>query len=189
MHALILAAVLVTDLLAHMAAPNAGLNSYEVPVHFDVDLHSMLSLHTGLDGTAYFKRPDKSAVNFDTVPILADAFKHLAGTLGTPETWPQTYDLTVNSDTELKLVPKKSGNVSAVIVDVDPSDFGIVRERWLYKDGGSIDVRETNATVGGFLLPRRQIGDFNLTQYKAHVVTDYGAYKLNIAIPDSVFAK
>jgi hypothetical protein len=39
------------------------------------------------------------------------------------------------------------------------------------------------------LLPRRQIGDFNLTQYKAHVVTDYGAYKLNIAIPDSVFAK
>jgi hypothetical protein len=72
---------------------------------------------------------------------------------------------------------------------VDPSDFGIVRERWLYKDGGSIDVRETNATVGGFLLPRKQIGDFNLTQYKAHVVTDYGAYKLNIAIPDSVFAK
>jgi hypothetical protein len=189
MHALILAAVLVTDLLAKMAAPNAGLTSYEVPVHFDVDLHSMLSLHTGLDGTAYFKRPDKSAVNFDTVPILADAFKHLAGTLGTPETWPQAYDISLNSDTELKLVPKKAGNVAAVIVDVDTADYGIVRERWHYKDGGSIDVHQTNATVGTFLLPRKQTGDFDLPQYKAHVVTDYGTYKLNIQIPDSVFAK
>jgi hypothetical protein len=189
MHAFILALVLVTDLLAHMAAPDAGLTSYEVPVHFDVDLHSFLSLHTGLDGKAYFKRPDKSAVNFDTVPMLADAFKHLAGSLGTPETWPQTYDITLNSDTELKLVPKKAGNVSAVVVDVDSSDYGIVRERWRYKDGGSIDVRQTNALVGGFLLPRKATGDFNLTQYQAHVVTDYGAYKLNIAIPDSVFAK
>ena len=189
MHALILAAVLVSDLLAHMAAPDAGLTSYEVPVHFDVDLHSFLSLHTGLNGKAYFKRPDKSAVDFDTVPILADAFNHLAGTLGTPETWPQTYDITLNSDTELKLVPKKAGNISAVIVDVDSSDYGIVRERWRYKDGGTIDVRQTDAVVGGFLLPHKQTGDFNLTQYQAHVVTDYGAYKLNIAIPDSVFAK
>lgn len=189
MHAILLAAVLVSDLLAHMAAHNAGLTSYEVPVHFDVDLHSMFSLHTGLDGTAYFKRPDKSAVDFNTVPILADPFKHLAGTLGTPETWPQTYDITGSSDTELKLVPKKAGNVAAVIVDVDPADYGIVRERWRYKDGGSIDVRETNAVVGSYLLPRKQIGDFNLTQYKAHVVTDYGTYKLNVAIPDSVFSK
>lgn len=189
MHAIILAVVLASDLLAHMAAPNAGLTSYEVPVHFDVDLHSFLTMHTGLDGKAYFKRPDKSAVDFDTVPMLADAFKHLAGTLGTPETWPQTYDITLNSDTELKLVPKKSGNVSAVIVDVDPADYGIVRERWRYKDGGSIDVHQTNAVVGGFLLPRKATGDFDLTQYKAHVVSDYGTYKLNIAIPDSVFAK
>src|ERR1700680_165520 len=112
MHALVVAVVLLTDLLAKMAAPNVGLTSYEMPVHFDVDLHSMLSLHTGLDGTAYFKRPDKSAVNFDTVPILADAFKHLAGTLGTPETWPQTYDITLNSDTELKPVRRKSGDVA-----------------------------------------------------------------------------
>jgi hypothetical protein len=187
MHAFIIAITLASDLLARMAVPNAALNSYQVPVHFDVDLHSFLEMHTGLDGTAYFERPDKSAVDFDTVPMLADAFKHLAGTLGTPETWPQTYDITLSSATELRLVPKLTGNVAEVVVDVDPADYGIVRERWRYKDGGAIDVHQANAIVDGFLLPRKQTADFALPQYKAHVVSDYGAYKLNVAIPDSVF--
>ena len=189
MHTIVLAVTVASQLLTQMAAPNAALTSYEVPVHFDVDLHSFLEMHTALDGTAYFRQPDKSAVDFNTVPLVADAFKHLAGTLGTPATWDQTYDVTLESPDELQLVPKVSGNVAKVLVDVDPSTFGITRERFTYKNGGSIDVHQVNAQVDTFLLPRTQTADFDLPNYKAHVVSTYGAYKLNVAIPDSVFNK
>jgi hypothetical protein len=189
MNMIILAITVASQLLTQMAAPNAALTSYEVPVHFDVDLHSFLEMHTALDGTAYFRQPDKSAVDFNTVPLVADAFKHLAGTLGTPATWDQTYDVTLVSPNELQLVPKVSGNVAKVVVDVDPTTFGITRERFNYKNGGSIDIHQSNAQVGGFLLARTQTADFDLPNYKAHVVSTYGAYKLNVAIPDSVFNK
>jgi len=189
MYMIILAITVASQLLAQMAAPNAALTSYEVPVHFDVDLHSFLDMHTALDGTAYFRQPDKSAVDFNTVPIVADAFKHLAGTLGTPATWEQTYDVTLESPDELQLVPKVSGNVAKIVVDVDPTTFGIARERFTYKNGGSIDMHQSNAQVGGFLLPRAQTADFDLPNYKAHVVSTYGTYKINVTIPDSVFNK
>ncbi len=178
---------LASQLLTQMAAPNAALTSYEVPVHFDIDLHSFLELHTTVDGTAYFRQPDQSAVDFNTVPVMADAFKHLAGSLGTPATWDQDYDVSLVSADELQLVPKVSGNVSKVLVDVDPATYGIVRERFTYKNGGTIDMHQSNATFGGFLLPSSQTADFNLPNYKAHVISAYGAYKLNVAIPDSVF--
>ena len=187
MHLLLIVAALAGQLLAQMAAPNAALTSYEVPVHFDVDLHSFLDMHTALDGTAYFRQPDKSAVDFNTVPAVADAFKHLAGSLGTPATWEQTYDVTLVSADELELVPKKAGNVANIVVDVDPVTHGVVRERFAYTNGGSIDMHQSNGQVGGFLLPQTQTADFDLPNYKAHVVSTYGAYKLNVPIPDSVF--
>jgi len=107
--------------------------------------------------------------------------------LGTPATWEQNYDVTLASDDELSLIPKKPGNVSRVLVDVDPATYGIVRERFTYTNGGSIDMHQSNAMFGGFLLPKSQTADFNLPNYKAHVVSSYGAYKLNVDIPDSVF--
>src|SRR5487761_2170014 len=66
-----------SDVFARMQRVNAGLKSYEAAFHVDVHMRSFLPLNPSLDGVAYFKQPDKNAIVFNTVPILAQQFKKI----------------------------------------------------------------------------------------------------------------
>ena len=183
------------SIISRMAAANGSLQSYKVRVHFDVDLHSFITMHPGLDATYYFKKPDKAELDFDTVPILAQEFQHFYASLPAPSTWQRLYDVSVVSKTQsgghwrdtLKLVPKHGGNVDRMLVAVDEDGYAIVRQEWYYRNGGTIVMDQQNQRLGAYILPKRQSADFKLPSYQAHVISAFGRYELNVPIADSVF--
>lgn len=186
------------DIVARMAAQRAGLKSYQVRVGFAIDLNAFLHLHFSPQATYYFKQPDKNAIVFDSLPPGAQQFQHFFGSIGTPETWVKTYDLSMAAtsatpaDTRyyLKLVPKdRTSNIDHIDVMVDKNSLGMVKEQWFYRSGASITMDQVNERVSGFVLPKEQIADFNFPAYKAHAVSDFDGYHLNADIPDSVFSR
>ncbi len=180
-------------LVAEMAQRTHGLNSYTARVHFDTDVHAFVDLHPALDASYYFKRPDKVELVFDSLPALGRQFQHLYASQGTPETWPQTYDIAYATPAEdgksffLQLVPKKQGNVDRIAVTVDRQTLTVVATQWRYRSGGVITMSQQSRRVGDFVLPQTQTADFSLPSYKAHVVSTYSDYRLNAVIPDSIF--
>lgn len=181
------------NIVQKTAAQNASLQSYTARITFDIDLHAFVAIHPTLHATYYFKRPDKAELDFDTVPVLADQFKHLYAALATPDKWPSLYMIrfarppAAGQPYELVLTPKKSGNVDHLLVSIDPQSFAITRMEWRYKNGSWIAMQQTNGRVGNFILPQGQVGDFSLPSYKAHAVGTYSQYRINVPIPDSVF--
>ena len=180
------------DVLARMRAVNGSLQSYTARLHFYIKLHSFITLPIRINGTLYSKRPDKSLLVFESVPKQAQAFKHFYATRGTPETWPKSYriellDFARPGTRVLRMFPKEKGSLDHALITVDSRTYTEIHEDWLYHDGSSIRVDTKNDTVGGFLLPVHQEGDFDFPSYKAHVSADFEAYTLNPAIPDSIF--
>src|SRR5579872_1449733 len=124
-------------LFARFAADEASLRSYAVPVHTAVALHKLITFHFGLNGTVYFKQPDRIALNMHMVPA---EYRQLFADLGTPRIWPQIYDLqVVGSETtgtrttyHLKGVPKQSSDVTSMLADVSDDGSPIVAQ-WVLR--------------------------------------------------------
>lgn len=187
--------VKASDVLARMAAQNASLRSYKVGVDFAIGLRKPLPWSFGLHGTYYSKKPDKAEMVFDSVPALAQNFQRFYASIGSAQTWPVTYDITLERATHsaagdryvLKLVPKKEGNIDHVLLSVDGADYSLVRGEWYYRNGGTIVMDQQNQRVESYYLPKRQVAEFKLPSYEAHVQSEFGTYDLNANIPDSVF--
>lgn len=179
-----------------MVAAREGLNSFTVPIHFDIKLHKVISLPVKLEGVRYFERPDKEALIMKTVPAVAKPFQKIFAGLGTGETWPSQYDITVVSLDgpanatmyELRGVPKAGGNVDYVLLDVSQTTYEPLKARWFYKSGATIlmDIQNGKAE-DRYLLPKVEILDISFPSYKAHAVATYGDYAVNTPIPDSVW--
>lgn len=188
----------ISGILAKMAEQQRGIESYEVPVRMDVHFHKLISIHQFLTGTRYFKRPDRAALVVNAVPAEARAFQHIYEGLGTPETWPEKYVITMLPETtyntvhvfELQGVPKKIGNVDHVVLDVAMDSYAPVRARWFYRNGGTAEMQIYEQRVQGkYLLPSTENIQINFPAYEAHGTVSYGEYKINQPIADSVFNK
>jgi hypothetical protein len=187
-----------SEILERMTAAAAGLNALSVPIHFDVQIHKPLSIELPLDGTGYYQRPDKSALVMQSVPAIAQAFKKTYGGMGTPQTWPQQYNLTLippdqTSDSnvyELKGTPKNAGsNLDHVLFDVDRATAAVVRARWYYHNGATIDMAIDNTLVSQrYHLPKTQTLDIVFPSYAGHAVAQFGDYSINQPIPASVWS-
>jgi hypothetical protein len=184
------------DILARMVAARKGLDSFSVPVSFDVKVRKPLGVALRLDGVRYFQRPDKGAVILQSVPLVAEAFQRAYSGLGTPETWPERYVVTVvapdqtsNSNAyELKGIPKSGGNVDHILIDVARDSASPIRARWFYRNGATIDMAIENAFVGNlYLLPKTETLDIVFPSYSAHAVAHYGDYSINQPIPATVW--
>src|ERR1700747_3773884 len=46
------------DVVARMSASEILPESYSVPVHVEARVHRLITLHFGMNGTVYYKRPD-----------------------------------------------------------------------------------------------------------------------------------
>jgi hypothetical protein len=184
------------DILARMVAARKSLNSFSVPVYFDVNVRKPLGVALRLDGVRYFQRPDKGAVILQSVPLVAQAFQRAYSRLGTPETWPERYVITVvtpdqaasSTTYELKGVPKNGGNVDYILIDVARDSAASVRVRWFYRDGATIDMAIENAVASNlYLLPKTETLDIVFPSYTAHAVAHYGDYSINKPIPATVW--
>jgi outer membrane lipoprotein-sorting protein len=180
------------DVYARMQKVNAGLKSYQAVFHVDVRMRSFLPLNPSLDGIAYYKQPDKNAIVFNTVPILAQQFKKIYPQLEPPAEWPKLYDVTPVSDdgttTQFRLVRKKNGRIDHVDVTVDDRTATVASMTYVYKDGGSVSFQQTYRAIDGNYVLATQTGKVDLPQYKADVASTFSNYKLNVAIDDQVFA-
>ncbi len=180
-----------SDVYARMQRVNANLTSYEAELHVDVTTHSFPFISPKLDGTAYFKRPDKTAVVFDTVPALASQFKKIYPQLEEPSEWPTIYDVTPVADNgtnaTFKLVRKKNGRIDHVDVIVDDKTATVTSMIYYYKDGGSIAFTQTYGNIDGNYVIVAQRGKIDIPHYNADVASTFTNYKINVAVPDSIF--
>ncbi|HTX03008.1 MAG TPA: hypothetical protein VMD07_04955 [Candidatus Acidoferrales bacterium] len=184
------AATSPTALVQRMAAVNPNLQSYTASLHVVIALHT-LPLNPTLDGNYYFKRPDKQAVVFDTVPVLAQQFQKIYPKIDPPSTWQELYDISVlassGGTTTLRLTPKRSGRVAHLDVAVDDANAMPASFTWTYVDGGTVSFDQEYAQIGGNYLVRAQSGKVNLPSYNADVTTTFSNFRLNVPVPDTVF--
>lgn len=168
------------------------LRSYSVPVHIDVAIHKLFTFHFGLNGMVYYRRPGKLAMTIDRVP---EKYQRAFAELGTPRTWPQTYDLEVlGKDVtsghcvyHLRGTPLQPNDVDYMLADV-PSDSGPVTAVWYLRGGGSISSTFDMAMVGGdYIMPTEQHADIDAQGFKLHADLTYGDYDINGEVSDALF--
>lgn len=185
-----LAASSPAALLQRMTAVNPNLQSYTASLHVVIAFHT-LPLSPTLDGNYYFKKPDKQAVVFDTVPVLAQQFQKIYPKIDPPSTWPEVYDVSIltsgGGTTTLRLTPKRSGRVAHLDVTVDDASAMPSSYTWAYVDGGTVTFGQEYVRVGGNYLVRAQNGKVNLPSYNADVTTTFSNFQLNVPVPDTVF--
>jgi outer membrane lipoprotein-sorting protein len=177
---------------ARMQAVNAGLKSYRATLHVEITTHGFPFISPSLDGKAYFQQPDRNAVVFDTVPVLANAFKKVYPQLEPPGEWPRIYDVTPVSDdgttAAFRLVRKKNGRIDHVDVTVDDRTATVTSMAYIYKDGGTISFQQTYIVVDGNYVIKSQTGKVEIPHYNADVASTFSNYELNVKIDDAVFA-
>jgi len=174
-----------------MQQVNAGLKSYQADLHVEITTHGFPFISPALDGKAYFEQPDKNAVVFDTVPVLANAFKKVYPQLEPPSEWPRVSDVTPLSDdgttSHFRLVRKKNGRIDHVDVSVDDATATVSSMAYIYKDGGTISFQQTYILVDGNYVIKSQTGKVEIPHYSADVASTFSNYQLNVKIDGGVF--
>lgn len=180
------------DLYARMQRVNSGLNSYQADVTVAIQLHTFPFLSPTLEGKAFFKRPDRSAVQFQAVPALAGQLKKVVGQIEPPSDWPKLYEVTQTADDGanalFKLVRKKNGRIDHVDVRVDDKTATVSEMTYFYKDdGGTIKFTNTYDQISGNFVLKQQTGKVDIPHYNADVSSTFANYKINVPVDDKVF--
>ena len=180
------------DLFARMVALNADLRSYKADLHAQVALKTFPYINPTIDGSLYFKSPNREAAIFDTLPALASQFKKVYPRVPLPSQWPSVYTIALRGDangaTSFRLVPIKNGRVEHLDVTVSDATATITSYTWTYKDGGYITFQQSYKAIGNDYLIDKQTGHVELPSYKADVTNTLSNYKLNVPISDEVFS-
>lgn len=180
-------------LLERMAHLNPHLKSYTAAIHADVTLHAVLPLSPSLDGTYYHKEPNKDKIVFTSgLPVIAEQFSKVYPHVESPARWNDVYYVSVESnngrDTVFKLVPRKHGRIDHIDATVDDRLATVVQLRWNYVDGGYAVLDQTYTKIDGNYLVAAQKGHIEVPHYSADMSSRFSDFRLNVPIPDSVFA-
>jgi len=180
------------DLYARMQRVNTGLNSYQADVTVAIKMNSFPYLSPTLEGKAYYKKPDKTAVQFQSVPALAGQLKKVVGQMEPPSDWPKLYDVSKTTDdgsvATFKLVRKKNGRIDHVDVKVDDKTATVSEMTYVYKeDGGTIKFTNQYDQISGNFVVRSQTGKVDIPHYNADISSTFANYKINVPVDDKVF--
>lgn len=182
-----------SNLLDRMAALNANLQSYTASLHARVSLRTFPFLGADLDGTYYFKQPDRYRVDFTSgVPLIAEKFDNLYAHIEPASRWRALYEVNVVSDnghtTTFHLVPRKQGNVASIDAVADDASATVTTMRWNYVNGGYAAMTNHFTHVGGYDLVASQTGEMHEPNYAGTIDTTISGYHLNANVPDAVFS-
>lgn len=171
-----------------MAQVNRGLHSYRARVHLDAAMTTFPYLHPVLDGTAYYKEPDRNAIRFDSVPAIASLFKNVFPRLPSPFQWPRLYHMSLLGDqagvTTLRLVPRKEGQIERLDVSVSDETAVPTGYTFVYRNGGSVHFDQRVASRDGFYLVEGLNGKIDLPSFKADATASFRGYQPNIHVSE-----
>jgi len=180
-----------SELYSRMQQVNAGLRTYQADLTVAIETHGPPFISPTLNGKIYFKRPDKSAVVFDTLPFLANQAKHVVAQMEPPAEWNAIYEVQQTGDdgtlSTFRLVRKKNGRIDHVDVKVDDKTATVTGMTYYYKDGGSIAFTQTYADINGNYVLKTQNGKVDIPHYNADVTSTFANYKINVPVDDKVF--
>jgi hypothetical protein len=183
------------QILARAGAAN-GLQSFSVPVHMNVSLHKPMGFKAGIDGTAYYKAPGKSAlVITKTPPVIGGFFKGQYNLDLVPQAWPAKYKVTsVQSSTrngvavyELLAISKAPIGVDHVVFDVAQNGYAPLSAQWIYPDRSSVSISLASTRVSSYQLPQSETVTVAMPKYNLDATSNFGQYSLNVPVADSVF--
>jgi hypothetical protein len=168
------------QILARAGAAN-GLQSFSVPVHMNVSLHKPMGFKAGIDGTAYYKAPGKSAlVITKTPPVIGGFFKGQYNLDLVPQAWPAKYKVTsVQSSTR--------NGVDHVVFDVAQNGYAPLSAQWIYPDRSSVSISLASTRVSSYQLPQSETVTVAMPKYNLDATSNFGQYSLNVPVADSVF--
>jgi len=185
------------ELVRHVIAQNADMQSYEAHVSVDLKLRSFPYVSQHLDGTTYYKRPDNFEVVFEKVPTYAKGFDKLYSDIDDPTSWAKRFDLSAagevtvgkHRDVLIRLVQKVRGQIDHEEVAIDPVAGRIDAMTWHYYNGGTISMTQEFERVGSFMVLSKQHATIHIPFVHASAEATYRDYKTNVAIDDSVFTR
>ncbi|HEV3090800.1 MAG TPA: hypothetical protein VGX91_05065 [Candidatus Cybelea sp.] len=180
------------SLLDRMSALNPGLHAFTATMHAHVTMASFPFLSANLEGTYYYKAPDRNKVVFASgVPMMAQQFDKLYAHIEPPSAWRRVYAVTLVSDNgtsaTFRLVPLKHGNVDHVEATADDRSATVTHMRWDYANGGYAEMTNHYGRNGGYLVVQSQNGHVQEPGYVADVSSTLDGYKLNPTLSDDLF--
>jgi hypothetical protein len=187
------------DQVLARAAIAKGVQSYTVPVHFEVHLHKPIGAHTEVDGIAYYQAPGHGALVLDKAHgIIGSFFKGTYDLDLVPQTWPANYRvLSMSTTTEngqpvivLDALPRTGGeDIASVVFRLGGPRHAPIGANWTYKDRSTIALTLANGPVGTHALPQTATVAVDMPKYKLDGTVTYGTYALNAPVDPAVFAK
>ncbi len=178
-------------LFAQYVSEDPGLRSYSVPIHIDVAVHKLFTFHFGLNGMVFYRRPGGLSATIHDVP---EKYQRGFAELGTPRTWPQTYDMQVVGKNiaaghcvyRLRGTPLQQNDIDYLLADV-PSDGAPIKATWYLHGGGTITSTFQMGSVDEYSMPKEERLDIDAQGNKVHADITYGDYDLNGEVSDSRF--
>lgn len=186
--------------LARMAHRNPSLASYTSRVHVNLRMLNFPFLAPSLEGTSYYKRPDKHAVVFDSVPSYAKGFEKLFNDVADPSAWKLDSNVLDKGEVKIDGYPRPlielymtkkiySTILTDAIAYVDPSNYELVEMVWNYRSGGKIVMRQWYREQGRYSLVSQQHVDIDIPHIHAVGDSQYATYRTNVSVSDAVFKK
>ena len=180
-----------------MSSANIGLNDYECPLKASIKAkYSFLEVPFNLDGNYYFKAPDRYHVKFERAPQFLSKYPQVFG-WSLPN--PSEYTIKIlNGEAEyancfiLRLIPIIGrGDLQKIEMWVDKKTYLFPRQLYSYREGGFVDVKANYRKIENyslFDLMQMEIS-FPKSGIKANAIVNYGEYKINQGLDDSLFTK
>lgn len=181
------------QVLARLISANAGLRSFTAHVSADVVMHSFPYLTADVSGIYYHKEPSKDKVVFTSgLPFIAKQFSNVYPHVESPSRWHDVYTISVEGEdgtyTTFKLVPRSPGRIDHIDAKVGDKSGELAQLRWNYAGGGYATLNQTYGKVGAYRLVTRESGHFEDPNYNADLSSTFSDFKVNAAIPDSIFS-
>jgi outer membrane lipoprotein-sorting protein len=186
----------VAQILARIQGRNPTLHSFQAPIHIVGHVRLLfVPVVKELDGTWYFKRPDRSDVVLNNPPSYLKGIKSFIGDILDPAAWELDSNIAYNGIATvggrnlltLRLTKKiYSDQIADTIAYVDPATYEVVREDFHYRDGSTNTMTLTYRNEDGYSVPSMLHGEVH---HRMQAVLDatLGEYRMNVAVNDSVF--
>jgi|GEM_PF-1471683 len=181
--------------LQKMKMVNNGLKDYSSDVKVTgMGRYSILDIPLYIEGIYYYKEPDKHKLKVNKGPHYLSQYPQAFGwSLPDPDEWTcKVKEISENGTTYiiLKLVPIMGmGDLQKVEMWVDKSSYLFGKQIYFYRDGGKMTLDSSYRTVNGYSLFNKLVGHFEFPKkhIKADAEVEYGEYRINQGIDDSIF--